>query len=74
MAIKTKMPSLRNECATVLEYLVFECADVFRERGQHTGKWDNVSHVTTVYGATWLRCFHPSTILAAEFPHSSGQV
>lgn len=51
-AIKTRMPSLRNECATVLEYLVFECSDVFRDRGQHTGKWDNVSHVTTVYGAT----------------------
>ena len=74
MAIKTRMPSLRNECATVLEYLVLGCSDVFRERGQHTGKWDNVSHVTTVYGATWVWRFHPNTIQAAVFPHSSGQV
>lgn len=35
----------------------FECWDVFRDKGQNMGKWEKLSHVITVYGAT--SCAHP---------------
>lgn len=55
MVIKTRMPGLRNEFDILLEYL--GNMDVFRDKGQNMGKWEKLSHVITVYGAT--SCAHP---------------